>query len=116
MSYSLQVFIPDTSALKNRSLILAFYNSPYIATARIDGPLAAAFLAGSGWIWSFGVSAIVTPVVSLPLIALFSWNFRKAKALDLMPVKKSDHTLAQSSRLSFVLVVFVLYEKFVAPV
>lgn len=102
MSYSLSVFIADTSALKNRALMFAFLNSPYIITTWIGGPLATSFLGGIGWRWAFGVFAIITPIMSLPLIVLFSWNFSRAKALGLVPEKRSGRTVAESARYYFV--------------
>ncbi|RDA85686.1 hypothetical protein CP532_4642 [Ophiocordyceps camponoti-leonardi (nom. inval.)] len=85
MGYSLSVFIADTSALKNRGLMFAFLYSPFIITAWISGPIATSALAGFGWRWAFGIFAIITPFVSLPLIILFAFNLRKAKKLGLMP-------------------------------
>ncbi|EQL01637.1 siderophore iron transporter mirB [Ophiocordyceps sinensis CO18] len=98
MTYTLHIFIADTSALKNRALMFAFSSSPYIITTWIAGPLAARFLAGPGWRWAFGAFAIITPIVSLPLVALFTHNFRKAKAQGLMPDKGNSRTLAESVR------------------
>ncbi|RCI17322.1 hypothetical protein L249_2870 [Ophiocordyceps polyrhachis-furcata BCC 54312] len=85
MGYSLSVFIADTSALKNRGLMFAFLYSPFIITAWISGPIATSALAGFGWRWAFGIFAIITPLVSLPLIILFAYNLRKARKLGLMP-------------------------------
>ncbi len=84
MTYTLSIFIADTSALKNRALVFAFANSPYIITTWISGPLATAFLDGPGFRWGFGTFAIVTPVVTLPLLGLFAYNFRKAKQQGLV--------------------------------
>ena len=79
MSYCLTIFIADTTTLLNRPLMLAFATSPYIVTTWIGGPMATSILAGPGWRWGFGLWAIVTPVVVLPLVALFGWNQHKAK-------------------------------------
>ncbi|KAI1859541.1 uncharacterized protein JN550_012059 [Neoarthrinium moseri] len=91
VSYCLTVFVADTSALKNRALMLSFATSPYIVTTWIGGPMADAFMAGPGWRWGFGVFAIIVPAVVIPFIVLFMWNQRKAKKMGLVPetAKKS---------------------------
>lgn len=96
MSFSLSIFIADTSALKNRAFALAFLSSPFIATVWIGGPLATAFLDGPGFRWGFGIFAIITPVACAPLLILFAVNYRKAKAAGLMPVRESNRTMRQS--------------------
>jgi len=96
ITYSLDIFIADTSSLKNRSLMFAFASSPYIATTWIGGPAAASFLAGAGFRWGFGTFVIVTPVICSPLLFLFLWNYRKAKKAGLMPKHDSERTTIQS--------------------
>jgi len=85
MSYSISVFLADTTHLKNRSLVFAFAQSPYIATVWIGGPLATAFLNGPGWRWAYGTFAIITPAICMPLFYLFWRNYRKAAAAGLLP-------------------------------
>ncbi|KAK0724543.1 major facilitator superfamily domain-containing protein [Lasiosphaeris hirsuta] len=85
ISYTISIFIADTSALKNRGLMLAFASSPYIITVWVGGPLAQAFLDGPGWRWAYGTFAIITPVVCMPLLALFWVNYRRADAAGLLP-------------------------------
>ncbi|KAM0713716.1 hypothetical protein Q7P37_010678 [Cladosporium fusiforme] len=105
--YVVSVFVADTSSLKNRGLMFAFLASPYIITSWVAGPLAQAFLgiemvdgvpviAGIGWRWAYGTFAIVTPIISFPLFALFQYNYRKAVKAGLMPVHESSRTLTQS--------------------
>ncbi|KAL2220930.1 siderophore iron transporter [Thermoascus aurantiacus ATCC 26904] len=96
IGYSLDIFIADTSSLRNRSLMFAFASSPYIATTWIGGPAAASFLAGAGFRWGFGTFAIVTPAVCTPVLVLFIWNYRKAKKAGLMPVQRSGRTWVES--------------------
>lgn len=96
ISYSITVFIADTSALKNRGLVLAYTSSPYIATVWITGPLAQSVLNGVGWRWGFGIFAIVTPVVCLPLYFLFAYNQRKAVKQGILVPRKSGRTVLQS--------------------
>ena len=94
--YVLNVFVADTSSLKNRALMFAFQTSPYIFTAWIGGPAATSFLYGSGWRWAYGTFAIVIPVVCAPLIVLFSYNYKKAKRAGLVPERVHDRTVLQS--------------------
>ncbi|KAI3332802.1 major facilitator superfamily protein [Ustulina deusta] len=96
ISYTTTVFIADTSALKNRGFVLAYVSSPYIATVWITGPLAQNVLNGIGWRWGFGIFAIVTPVVCLPLYFLFAYNQRKAVKQGILVREKSGRTLLQS--------------------
>ncbi|KAL2145708.1 hypothetical protein VTI28DRAFT_6403 [Corynascus sepedonium] len=96
ITYSITVFIADTSALKNRALMFGFASSPYIITVWIGGPLANAFYNGPGFRWGFGAFAIITPAICSPLLALFYVNYRKARAAGLIPDRKSDRTWLQS--------------------
>ena len=96
MLYSLSVFLADTSHLKNRALVFAFANSPYIVTTWIGGPAAQSFIEGAGWRWGYGTFAIVMPVVCTPLFALFMYYYRKAKKQGLIPERRSNRTTAQS--------------------
>ncbi|GAP92247.1 putative siderophore iron transporter [Rosellinia necatrix] len=96
ISYSTTIFIADTSALKNRGLVLAYVSSPYIATVWITGPLAQSVLKTIGWRWGFGVFAIATPVVCLPLYFLFAYNQRKAIREGILVRRKSGRTVLQS--------------------
>ncbi|KAI0113572.1 siderophore iron transporter mirB [Nemania sp. FL0031] len=96
VSYATTVFIADTSALKNRGLVLAYVSSPYIATVWITGPLAESVLTTVGWRWGFGIFAIVTPVVCLPLYFLFAYNQRKAEKQGILVRQKSGRTVFQS--------------------
>ena len=90
VSYCITIFVADTSSLKNRGLMLAFATSPYIVTTWIGGPISDSVLDGPGWRWGFGIWAIVTPVVVVPLILVFLMNERraaKAGLLDQRPKK-----------------------------
>ncbi|ORX98679.1 major facilitator superfamily domain-containing protein [Clohesyomyces aquaticus] len=95
-SYTLGVFIADTSHLKNRGFMFAYVSSPYIATVWITGPLAKAFLAGPGFRWAFGAFTLITLAVTTPLFLLFMWNYYKAKKAGVIVKRKSGRTVAQS--------------------
>jgi MFS family permease len=90
----LTVFIADTTALKSRSLMLAFATTPYIITTWIAGPIAAKILTGPGFRWGFGIFAIAVPVVVGPLISLFFVNQQKAKRLGLIESRRGKLTFA----------------------
>lgn len=97
LTYTLSIFIADTSSLRNRSFMFAYASSPYIITTWVGGPLATSFLKSSGGFrWGFGTFAIVTPIMISPLILLFAWNTRKAKKLGLIPKRDSGRTWLQS--------------------
>ncbi|CAI7588271.1 unnamed protein product [Penicillium glandicola] len=94
VSYCLTVFISDTSALKNRALMLSFATSPYIITTWIGGPISQSVLEGPGWRWGFGIFTIFVPVVVAPLCILFFWNQRKAKKMGLLAPSRGPLTLS----------------------
>ena len=96
MLYVLTVFVADTSSLKNRAMMFAYTTSPYIVTAWIGGPVSTSFLGGAGWRWAYGTFAIVVPVVSAPLIILFTYNLNKAKRVGLLPEREKNRTFFQS--------------------
>jgi MFS family permease len=76
--------------------MFAFTSSPYIITVWCGGPVAQSFLHGPGFRWGFGTWAILTPVITMPLWALFMWNYRKAEKAGLIPARKSNRTTLQS--------------------
>ncbi|OQE38028.1 hypothetical protein PENCOP_c009G02538 [Penicillium coprophilum] len=94
VSYCLTVFIADTSALKNRALMLSFATSPYIITTWIGGPISQSVLEGPGWRWGFGIFTICVPIVVAPLCILFFWNQKKAKKMGLLSPSRSPLALA----------------------
>ncbi|KAL2151149.1 hypothetical protein VTH82DRAFT_6247 [Thermothelomyces myriococcoides] len=96
ITYTISIFIADTSALKNRALMFAFVSSPYIITVWIGGPLAKAFYNGPGFRWGFGAFAIITPAICSPLLVLFYINYRKARKMGLIPDRHSGRTVSQS--------------------
>lgn len=104
IDFVLDVFIADTSSLKNRALMFAFSTSPYIATT-FAGPAAAqSFLATSGWPWGYGTFAIVVPAISVPFLSVFWYNQRLAKQQGIIVKSRaaSDRTFLQSIRHHFI--------------
>ncbi|KAI9733431.1 MAG: hypothetical protein M1834_003515 [Cirrosporium novae-zelandiae] len=97
MSYVLDVYIADTSDLKNRALWFAFSTTPYIATT-FAGPAAAEdfYENTGGWRWAFGTFAIVVPIISMPIASIFFYNQKKAKKLGVLVKQPSNRTLWES--------------------
>ncbi|EAS36082.1 siderophore iron transporter [Coccidioides immitis RS] len=101
VSYTISIFIADTSALKNRALMFAFSSSPYIVTTWASGPMAESFLKHTGFRWGFGTFAIVVPVVCSLLFGLFMYNYNKAKKVGLLPKRESNRTTMESLKYYF---------------
>ncbi|KAI5779828.1 siderophore iron transporter-like protein [Geopyxis carbonaria] len=97
MGYVLDVFMADTSSLKNRALVFAFSTAPYIGTT-FAGPAAAMdFYNGPGWRWGHGVWVLIMPFVSIPFLAIVIRNQSRAAARGLTnPRAASGRTLSQS--------------------
>lgn len=92
----LDVFMADTSGLRNRAFAFGFASTPFICTA-FTGPLAAqSFVKTSGWRWGYGTFAIIMPFVFVPLAFVFKFYERKAAKLGLYNRKASDRTSIQS--------------------
>ncbi|KAK2629977.1 hypothetical protein QTJ16_000797 [Diplocarpon rosae] len=96
MAYVLDVFMADTSSLKNRALVFAFSTTPYIATTFIGPRAAQSFLETSGWRWGYGVYTIVTPVITIPILTLLWRNQRKATQEGLYVKESSGRSRAQA--------------------
>lgn len=90
MSYTLQVFMADTSSLKNRAYVFAFSTAPYIGTTFAGPAIAQAFYDHSNWRWGHGVWAILLPVVSLPYIYIIYKNQSEARKKGIIPARESS--------------------------
>ena len=91
IDFTTTIFIADTSSLKSRAFMIAFAGSPWIATVWAYGPAAQSALDGVGFRWGLGVWAIVYPVVTVPLFALFYYNQKKAEKQGLVPEKPTTN-------------------------
>lgn len=92
----LEIFIVDTTGLRNRAWAFAFSTTPFICTA-FTAPLAAnSFLVTSGWRWAFGAFTIVQPFVFIPLAIVFKYYEKKAAKLGIFKEEKSGRTTLQS--------------------
>ncbi|KAJ5723305.1 Major facilitator superfamily domain general substrate transporter [Penicillium malachiteum] len=89
IDFSMTIFIADTTALKNRAFWIAYAASPYLITPWIYGYAADRILApnGIGYRWGFGVSAIVMPIISAPIWALWYHTQKKAEKMSLTEEK-----------------------------
>ncbi|KAJ6005003.1 hypothetical protein N7540_012802 [Penicillium herquei] len=98
IDFSMTIFIADTTALKNRAFWIAYAASPYLITPWIYGYAADRILApnGIGYRWGFGIFAIVMPIISAPLWALWYHTQKKAEKLNLTEEKSSGRSLWQS--------------------
>jgi MFS family permease len=96
MAYVLDVFMADTSSLKNRALVFAFSTTPYIVTTFIGPRAAQSFLETSGWHWGYGVFAIITPVIAVPILAVLWRNQKKAVKRGLLVQEKSGRTFGEN--------------------
>ncbi|KAL1964743.1 hypothetical protein VTN77DRAFT_6610 [Rasamsonia byssochlamydoides] len=92
----LDVFMADTSGLRNRAFAFGFASTPFICTA-FTGPLAAqSFLSMTSWRWAYGAFAIIMPFVFVPLAVVFKFYQRKAESMGLYTKESSGRTVLQS--------------------
>ncbi|KAJ5915846.1 hypothetical protein N7454_010987 [Penicillium verhagenii] len=92
----LEIFIADTTGLRNRAWAFAFSTTPFICTA-FTAPLAVtSFIETSGWRWAFGAFAIIQPCVFVPLCLIFKFYEKKAQKLGVFKREPSGRTTLQS--------------------
>lgn len=98
MGYVLDIFIADTSLLKNRLIWLAITGSPYICNTFAGPQLGETFLRNpqAGWRWGFGTFAIITPFMCIPFWSIFYMMSRRAQKLGVIEREESGRTVAQS--------------------
>ena len=96
LTYSLSVFVADTSSLRNRDLMQALVSSPNLITCWLAGPISSGYLKGPGWRWCFGTFSVIVPAITLSLFGLFVYNYYKAKKQGLVPKRESQRTAWQS--------------------
>lgn len=93
--YSVNVFVADTTALRNRGLMTALTSSPNIITTWLGGPISEAFLNGPGWRWCFGFLSVIVPVLCLPLFVVLVLNLTKAKKEGIIMAEQAKRTPVQ---------------------
>ncbi|KAI1000501.1 MFS siderochrome iron transporter 1 [Podosphaera aphanis] len=102
MAYVMDVLMADTSNLENRALIFAFSTTPYIITTFIGPHIASIYLRTSGWPWAYGTFAIITPVITLPLLYTMGQSERKARRTGILSQSKGTRTITQSMKYYFI--------------
>ncbi|PGH26453.1 hypothetical protein AJ80_01952 [Polytolypa hystricis UAMH7299] len=100
--YVLDIFLADTSSLKNRGWLFAFTQSPFIVTTFAGPALAQAFHQSIGFRWAFGIFSIATPLTSLPVVAIFLRSRRKAEKMGYLRRQRSGRTAWESIKHYFV--------------
>nr|POF14860.1 siderophore iron transporter mirb [Quercus suber] len=97
----MDIFVADSSGLRNRAFCWAFVSTPFIITA-FTAPLAANSLFPvtniDNWRWGIGLFCIVQPVVFLPLAIVFKFYQKKAEKLGLYRREPSGRTAFQSTK------------------
>jgi MFS family permease len=96
ISYVLNVFVADTTSLKNRAFVIAITSTPYIVTTFIGPPAAQSFIETSGWRWGYGCFTIITPFIVLPIMYIIWKNQHEALKAGLITRQKSGRTLFES--------------------
>ena len=96
MDYVLDVFIADTSKLRNRAIWLAFTSTPYIVNTFAGPELGQRFLDDSTWRWGYGAFTIITPFMCIPFWLIFFLMSRRAKQQGVVVKEKSGRTFLQS--------------------
>lgn len=92
----MDVFVADTTGLRNRAFAFAFVGTPFICTA-FTAPLAAAnFIETSTWRWGYGAFVIVMFAVFAPLAVIFKLYTLKAEKLGIYKREPSGRTTLQS--------------------
>ncbi|EEU34426.1 uncharacterized protein NECHADRAFT_87043 [Fusarium vanettenii 77-13-4] len=94
--FIMDVFVADTSGLRNRAFAFAFVSTPFICTA-FTGPLAAqSFIKNSSWRWAVGAFCIIMTAVFVPLAIVFKFFQMKAEKMGLFVRTPSGRTTTQS--------------------
>lgn len=92
----LNVFVADTSGLRNRAFAFGFMQTPFICTAFTGSLAANSIYTKYGWRWGYGIFCIVTPFVFLPLAMVFKYFENKARKQGLIRKQPSGRTTMQS--------------------
>jgi MFS family permease len=92
----LDIFIADTSGMRNRAFAFAFASTPFICTAFTGSLAAASFLKTANWRWAYGAFAIIQPFVFLPLAGVFKYYEIKARKMGVLQRPSSGRTIMQS--------------------
>ena len=97
MGYVLDIFIADTSLMKNRLIWIAITMSPYICNSFAGPALAMKILNEMTWRWGYGLFAIITPIMCIPFWIIFWIMNRRAKSMGTVVVSESGRKFHQSA-------------------
>lgn len=78
LSFSITLFVVDTSPLRNRAFLMGFTSSPSIITNWLHGPISESILNVTGFRWGFGIWCIAVPAVFTPLLSILFVYERRA--------------------------------------
>jgi MFS family permease len=92
----MDVFIADTSGLRNRAFAFAFVGTPFICTAFTAPLLGSAFLTTTTWRWGYGAFVVIMFFVFMPLVVIFKFYQLKAEKLGLFKREPSGRSAMQS--------------------
>ncbi|KAJ5817517.1 Major facilitator superfamily domain general substrate transporter [Penicillium robsamsonii] len=92
----LNIFVADTSGLRNRAFAFGFMQTPFICTAFTGGLAANSIYAKFGWRWGYGIFCIVMPFTFLPLAMVFKYFEKKAEKKGIFRRQPSGRTVGQS--------------------
>ncbi|KKK14577.1 hypothetical protein P175DRAFT_0467839 [Aspergillus ochraceoroseus IBT 24754] len=92
----MDVFIADTSGMRNRAFTFAFASTPFICTAFTGSLAGQSFLEVATWRWAYGAFAIIMPIAMAPLAIVFKFYQKKAEKMGLYKREPSGRTVIQS--------------------
>ncbi len=91
---SRDVFMADTSGLRNRAFAFGFVSTLFICTAFAGSLAAQSFVKTSGWRWGYGAFAITIISLFVPLAVVFKY-YQSAKAAKLSPPSNGSPAAVQ---------------------
>ncbi|KAI8931544.1 hypothetical protein NX059_011199 [Plenodomus lindquistii] len=99
MDFFMTVFIADTSKLKNRGIFIAYASSPFLITTWIYGYAvnSAVSVGGIGWRWTYGIFAILSPIVCAPLVIVIVINEGKARRQGILTTRPKRGNFTQTT-------------------
>ncbi|KIV82055.1 hypothetical protein PV11_04191 [Exophiala sideris] len=92
----LDVFVADTSGLRNRAFAFAFVGTPFICTAFTAPLLGQAFLNTTTWRWGYGAFIVIMFFIFMPLVVVFKFYQHKAEKMGLFRKEASGRNAFQS--------------------
>ncbi|KAI0008095.1 MFS general substrate transporter [Xylariaceae sp. FL0662B] len=90
IGYVLNIFMADTTTLKNRMILFGFASTPYVCNTFAGPALGQAFLDFSTWRWGYGAFAIIIPAVCTSIMTIFAYQLHRAKKLGLYAKPKTN--------------------------